>query len=198
MRELLPGIFNWTWFSERNGYDFNGWLIRDPGGNLCVDPVEPTAEALATLEREGVARVVITNRNHYRASMAVKQRTGATISIHPADAAFAVKNGVAVDGELQAGQRVGPFTVIGAPGKSPGEVALHWVERRILIVGDACVGKPPGALALLPLRVIDDVSELQRSLRKLAELDIETLLLGDGASMLSGGQAALQKLVASF
>ena len=27
MRELLPGIFSWPWFSEPHGYDFNGTLV---------------------------------------------------------------------------------------------------------------------------------------------------------------------------
>jgi glyoxylase-like metal-dependent hydrolase (beta-lactamase superfamily II) len=35
------------------------------------------------------------------------------------------------------------------PGKSPGEVAFHWPERRILIVGDAVIGNPPGACGFL-------------------------------------------------
>ena len=43
------------------------------------------------------------------------------------------------------------LTVVAAPGKSPGEVALHWPERRLIVVGDACVGNPPGELSLLPV-----------------------------------------------
>ena len=33
MREILPDILTWSRFSEPHGYDFNGYLIRDPGGN---------------------------------------------------------------------------------------------------------------------------------------------------------------------
>ena len=33
MKEIVPGILTWPWFSERHGYDFNGYLIRLPGGN---------------------------------------------------------------------------------------------------------------------------------------------------------------------
>jgi glyoxylase-like metal-dependent hydrolase (beta-lactamase superfamily II) len=129
--------------------------------------------------------------------MKVRERTGARILIHPADAAFAREKGVTVDGDLAAGMRVGPFTVVGAPGKSPGEVALHWPERRILIVGDACVGKPPGACALLPPQVIDDLPRLRQSLRELARLDFDALLVGDGACILSGGRAALAALASA-
>ena len=195
MREILPGILTWPWFSARHGYDFNGWLVRHPDGNLCIDPAEMPDDVLEELAREGIARVLLTNRNHFRSSMRVKQRTGARIAIHPADAAFAQEKGTAIDDELHSGDRIGPLVVVDAGGKSPGEVALHWPERRILFVGDACVGKPPGECALLPDAVIDDKRSLIQSLRRLAQLDFDSLLVGDGAPILEGGRAALERLV---
>jgi glyoxylase-like metal-dependent hydrolase (beta-lactamase superfamily II) len=140
--------------------------------------------------------VLLTNRNHFRASMKVRDRTGARIAIHARDAAFAREKGTAVDDDLQPGQRVGPFTVLDAHGKSPGEIALHWPDRHILLVGDACVGKPPGECALLPDAVLDDKPALIESLRRLAKLDFDSLLVGDGASILTGGRAALERLLA--
>ena len=198
MREILPGILTWAWFSARHGYDFNGWLVRHPEGNLCIDPVEMPDDVLEEISAGGVARVLLTNRNHFRASMRVKERTGARIAIHPADAGFARQRGTAVDDELRPGDRVGPFAVVDAHGKSPGEIALHWPERRILLVGDACVGKPPGECALLPDGVIDEKPALIESLRKLARLECDSLLVGDGAPVLEGGRAALQRLVAKL
>jgi Metallo-beta-lactamase superfamily len=70
MREILNGIFTWPWFSEPHGYNFNGHFIRHPGGNLCIDPVEPTATDLEELARFGVSRILLTNRNHSRARKA--------------------------------------------------------------------------------------------------------------------------------
>jgi glyoxylase-like metal-dependent hydrolase (beta-lactamase superfamily II) len=198
MREILSGILTWPWFSARHGYDFNGWLVRHPQGNLCIDPPEMSNEVLEELSTEGVARVLLTNRNHFRASMRVKERTGARIAIHPADAAFARGKGTTVDDELRPGDRAGPLAVVDAQGKSPGEVALHWPERRILFVGDACVGKPPGECALLPDAVIDDKRALIESLRRLAMLEFDALLVGDGAPVLEAGRSALKRLVASL
>jgi len=195
MREILPGVLTWPWFSERQGYDFNGYLLRLPGGNLCVDPVEMTGEVLEEISAFGVQRIVLTNRNHFRASMKVKERTGAPIAIHPADAAFTRAKGTAIDEELVPGQRLGPLEVVAAPGKSPGEVALHWAERRALLVGDACVGKPPGSCALLPDAVIDDKARLLDSLRALEQLEFDALLLADGVPIVSGGRAALRRLL---
>ena len=199
LRELLPDVFTWPWFSERHGYDFNGYLFRDPSGNVAVDPVEMTDDLLDEVARLGVARIAITNRNHTRASGRLRERCAARVAIHPADVAHARVQGMTIDDELQVGERVGPFVVLGAAGKSPGEVALHWPERRLLVVGDACVGKPPGACALLPESVMDDPAALRKSLTRLARtVDFDVLLVGDGAPILTGGRAALEKLVATF
>src|SRR4026209_2630882 len=87
VRELLPGVFTWPRFSERHGYDFNGTLVLHEGGNLCIDPVEPDPVTLDRLAELGVARILITNRNHVRAANVVRERTRAPVAIHPADAA---------------------------------------------------------------------------------------------------------------
>ena len=198
MREFLPGILGWPWFSEPHGYDFNGTLVLHPDGNLCIDPVELDTEVLDRLAKEGVARILLTNRNHVRAATRVRERTGAKIAIHPADAAYASKQGAAIDAELREGERVGPFEVVGVPGKSRGEVALFDARRRLLVVGDALIGNPPGRLSLLPERVMDDPPRLRASLRTLLALDFEHVLVGDGVSLLADGHARLAELVASF
>ncbi|MBI2534730.1 MAG: MBL fold metallo-hydrolase, partial [Deltaproteobacteria bacterium] len=89
-------------------------------------------------------------------------------------------------------------TVVGVPGKSPGEVALHWPERRILIVGDAVVGDPPGRCKLLPEKVVDDPARLRESVRSLLALDFDILLPGDGAPIPQGAKARLRELVNTF
>jgi glyoxylase-like metal-dependent hydrolase (beta-lactamase superfamily II) len=198
MREILPDIFTWPWFSEPHGYNFNGHFIRHRGGNLCIDPVEPTATDLEELARFGVSRVLLTNRNHSRAANKVRARTGARTAIHPADAPHARKEGAELDDELSLGDQIGPFVVVPVPGKSPGEVALHWPERKILIVGDAVVGDPPGRCKLLPEKVIDDLLRLRESVRALLALDFDILLVGDGEPILQSAKDPVRALVDSF
>ena len=77
MREIVTDVLTWPWFSQPHGYNFNGWLVRHPGGNFCIDPVEPTAEVLDELARQGVSRILLTNRNHVRAANQVRARTRA-------------------------------------------------------------------------------------------------------------------------
>lgn len=198
MKEIVSGIFTWPWFSEPHGYNFNGCLILHAAGNLCIDPVEPTAEDLEEIARIGVGRILLTNRNHSRAANRVRTRTGARTAIHPDDAPHARNQGTDLDDELKLGEKVGPLVVVGVPGKSAGEVAFHWPERKILIVGDAVIGKPPGGCGLLPDRVVDDPPRLRASVKGLLALDFDVLLPGDGAPILQGAKSRLKELVDTF
>ena len=198
MHEILPAVYTWSWFSQPHSYNFNGWLVRHPEGNLCIDPVEPTAEALAELARQGVSRILLTNRNHVRAANQVRARTGARTAIHPDDATYARGQNAELDGELHVGEKIGPLVVVGVPGKSLGEVALHWPERRILFVGDSVIGNPPGRCNLLPERVMDDPARLRASVKQLLELDFDTLLVGDGEPILQDAKERLRELAATF
>jgi glyoxylase-like metal-dependent hydrolase (beta-lactamase superfamily II) len=198
MQEILSGIFTWPWFSAPHGYNFNGYLVVDPGGNLCVDPVQADDEVIAAIAARGVSRILITNRNHVRAANRVRAATGARTAIHPDDADYARGQGAELDDDLRAGDQAGPLSVVAVPGKSPGEVALYWPQRRILIVGDAVIGNPPGSCGLLNERVMDDPPRLRDSVRGLLELDFDILLAGDGQPILSGARRKLQELVESF
>jgi glyoxylase-like metal-dependent hydrolase (beta-lactamase superfamily II) len=198
MQEIVPDIFTWHWFSEPHGYDFNGYLVRRPEGSLCIDPVPPGDDGLAEIARMQVSTILITNRNHSRAANAVRERTGARVLIHPDDAPHARSQGTLVDGELQPGASIGPLRAVAASGKSPGEVALHWPERRLLFVGDAVIGNPPGRCALLREKVMDDPPRLRRSVRALLDLEFDVLLFGDGVPILHDARARLRELVATF
>ena len=198
MRDVVSDILTWPWFSEPHGYNFNGHLVRDPGGNICIDPVEPTQEDMDALVREGVARIILTNRNHSRAANRVRASTGAQTVIHADDADHARSQETELDEALEVGGTVGPLEVVDASGKSPGEVALLWRERGVLIVGDAVIGNPPGQCGLLPERVMDDPARLRNNVRRLLDLDFDILLVGDGESILRDAKARLKDLVETF
>ena len=122
----------------------------------------------------------------------------AQTAIHGSDAEHAKNEGTELDDTLEVGERVGPLEVIDAAGKSPGEVAFFWRERRILVVGDAVIGTPSGRCGLLPDRVKDDPAHLRGSVRKFLDLDFDTLLVGDGEPILEGAKAKLEELIATF
>jgi len=198
MQDIVSDILTWPWFSEPHGYNFNGHLVRHPGGNICIDPVEPTEDDMDALVGEGVAWIILTNRNHSRAANRVRAATGARTIIHALDADHARSQETELDDTLDVGAAVGPLEVVDASGKSPGEVALLWRKRRILIVGDAIIGTPPGQCGLLPERVMDDPARLRASVRRLLDLDFDTLLVGDGESILKDAKARIEELVETF
>lgn len=198
MNEIVTDIFTWAWFSEPHGYNFNGHLVRHREGNLCIDPVQPSDECLADIGRIGAANILLTNRNHSRAANAVRARTGARTLINPDDAAYARSQGAEIDGDLNPGEKIGPLMIVAVPGKSAGEVALHWPERKLLIVGDAVIGNQPGRCGLLREKVMDDPTRLKRSVRKLLDLEFDMLLFSDGASILHDAKMRLKELVNTF
>ncbi len=198
MRDVVSDILTWPRFSEPHGYNFNGHLVRDPGGNICIDPVEPTQDDMNAVVREGVALIILTNRNHSRAANRVRARTGARTVIHADDADHARSQETELDDGLEVGGTVGPLEVVDASGKSPGEVALLWRDRGILIVGDAIIGNPPGQCGLLPVRVMDDPARLRGNVRKLLDLDFDLLLVGDGEPILQHAKARVEELVEMF
>ncbi|MDQ3565944.1 MAG: MBL fold metallo-hydrolase [Pseudomonadota bacterium] len=198
MREIVPDIFTWSWFSEPHGYDFNGYLLRHAAGNLCIDPATPSDEVLKEITRLGVSRILLTNRNHARAANRVRAATSAKAAIHPEDAVHARSRGAEIDEALRIGDQIGPLEVVGVPGKSPGEIALHWRARGVLIAGDAVIGHPPGCCGLLREQVMDDPVRLRQSVRNLLDFDLDTLLVGDGVSILEGAKDRLRELVQRF
>jgi len=198
VRDIAKDIFTWPWASEPHGYNFNGHFVHSPGGNICIDPVEPTKDVMDALVGEGVSWIILTNRNHSRAANRVRARTGARTFIHADDAEHARSQGTKLDGALELGGAVGLLEVVDASGKSPGEIALLWRDRGILIVGDAVIGNPPGQCTLLPEGVMDDPARLRGNVRKLLDLDFDILLVGDGEAILQNAKARLEELVETF
>jgi glyoxylase-like metal-dependent hydrolase (beta-lactamase superfamily II) len=97
-------------------------------------------------------------------------------------------------------------TSASASGRSPSslptaarrEAAFHRPERRILIVGDVLIGNSAWPLRDLRDKVMDDPTQLRASVRRLLELDFDTLLVGDGVPILSGAKQCLRELVDSW
>jgi len=198
MREISSGIFTWPWFSAPHGYNFNGYLVEDQGGNICVDPVEPDADTLSEITRRGAARIILTNRNHMRASNASVPRPARAPRSIPTTPPTRSARAPNLTMNCAPARKLVRSPWVAVAGKSPGEVALHWPEHRILIVGDAVIGNPPGSCSLLRERVLDDPPRLRNSVRDLLALDFDTLLVGDGESILTDAKRKLRELVASF
>jgi glyoxylase-like metal-dependent hydrolase (beta-lactamase superfamily II) len=67
--------------------------------------------------------------------------------------------------------------------------------KGVLIVGDALIGKPPGSVSLLPVEKYADAGKAHEGLRRLLKYNFDSLLVGDGASILTGAKQAVERLL---
>ena len=191
-RLLFEDLYCWSIFSELRQLDFNGHLWVRPEGNVLIDPVPMSAPDLEQFETlGGAAWILITNQDHEREAAFFRQRCGAAVVAHAADADAL---SAPVDRQVGDGEEIVPGlrTIHLQHGKSAGEIALYWPAKKAVLCGDLVVGDPMGRFTLLLDEKLEDPPRAALQLRKLLELDFDALLVGDGHSIF---QDARQRLV---
>lgn len=200
MQQLLDDV--WTWRVWRpgsfRGVSFNGHVLQVDGERVVVDPPPLCAwdrEHLAALG--GPSRVVVTNAHHLRGAVELAREAGVPLHAPAADRGLleqaAGPGGLGGVSWFADGDVVGGLHVVAlADHKTPGEAALHWPARRLVVLGDALIGTPAGHLTLLPAAKFEDVARARAGLLRLLDLDVEHVLVGDGEPALGNGAAALR------
>ncbi|HEX3462610.1 MAG TPA: cupin domain-containing protein [Candidatus Elarobacter sp.] len=184
---VVPGVWSWSVWQPDRGLDFNAFFAEQAAGNLVVDPLEPDDATLAELRERGVAAVLVTNRDHERASARVAEATGAPVIASALDGPLLARR---ADRTVEPGEVVCGWTVVGFDGlKTEGEIALYDRARRAAIVGDSLWGKPAGALTIMPK--VADPARAALSLRALRTHEIDHLLVGDGACIFGNAYDAI-------
>ena len=196
MKEILPGMWQWSWFSEEKQLDFNGLFLMVSEHKILVDPPTMTAEVSTFIRRNGpVDYVIVTNRDHAREASTYQAEFKCWLQAPESDAAQMDLKPTKTykDGELLPG---GIWVIHLKDQKSPGESALFIQQGQgVLIVGDALIGKPAGAVSMLPAEKYADMAKAKDGLRRLLKYNFESLLVGDGASILAGGKPAVENLL---
>jgi len=196
LKQILPGIFTWSWLSPKHGYKFNGYAIKSREGLVIIDPAVMNEYDWIELESIGTPRhVVLTNSDHERISGEFRKRYNAKIYIHEKDAPLlkappdvTFKNGTMLPGGLE--------TINVNDNKTPGETALFTKRGHgALFIGDAVIGWPRGELALLPREKYKDAKKAKDAIAKLLEYDYESLLLGDGEPIATDAKSAVVRFL---
>ena len=114
----------------------------------------------------GASLIVLTNRDHERDAVAFKERTGAQIVAHKADAPLFE---LSVERTVTDGEEIVPdLRVLHLEdGKSPGEIALLWRGGSVAFIGDYVWGHPVGKLVLGAEPAVADPAQAALQLRKL-------------------------------
>ncbi len=194
MKPVLPGIAEWSWFSEDKQIEFNGHLLDVGEHRILVDPPPLPDADLAQLTSAGrVDYILLTNRDHEREAAAYAGMLKTRVYVPRADAPemSVTPDKTFVDGELLPG---GIWVVQLSDQKSPGESALFLQQGRgVLLVGDALLGTPAGSVSLLPDAKYADPAKARDGLRRVLKYNFDSLLVGDGTSIMTGAKAAVER-----
>lgn len=198
MKQLLPGIWQWSWFSQEKQLDFNGLFITLGEHRVLVDPPPMNPDEIAQCRRGGpIDYIVITNRDHAREATTNRKTFGCQLWVPDADAPQMdlAPDKTFKDGELLPG---GMWAIHLHDQKSPGESALFLQQGSgVMIVGDALIGKPPGAVSMLAADKYADAGKARERLQRVLKYNFDTLLVGDGASIMSGAKQTVANLLDS-
>jgi glyoxylase-like metal-dependent hydrolase (beta-lactamase superfamily II) len=88
---------------------------------------------------------------------------------------------------------LGGLRVLHTPGHTPGSICLYSETRRLLIVGDL-LQRMRGQVTLPNYFFTDDMGLARRSIARLADLDVETILFSHYPPVRQGGREALRAL----
>jgi glyoxylase-like metal-dependent hydrolase (beta-lactamase superfamily II) len=190
-------LFGWSQFQEHLDIDFNSVAWTAPGGSIVFDPLPMSTHDLEHLRKLGpVAWIVITNSRHIRGAVALREATSAKLAAPDGErATFPLP----ADRFLTGGDELVPglmtLTVEGS--KTAGELAF--VLGDTLITGDLVRSHRAGCLQMLkPEQGMSDIQAARRSIEKLAELDVDAVLVGDGFSVFRDGQRYLRELAGTI
>jgi glyoxylase-like metal-dependent hydrolase (beta-lactamase superfamily II) len=194
---LVADLFAYVWSGRDNNcnsYVLAG-VLKD-GRHVLIDPGHVTTPALGEaglqglrdeMERDGidpdaVGLVLLTHchPDHSEAASVIRERSGALVAIHQAEADIYSRFGGVVDlflgeGTLDLGtQSPVHLTVFHSPGHSPGHTTIYWPRERVLIAGDLIFYRSTGRVDLPG----GDAQLMKNSIERLAQLEIDYVLCG--------------------
>jgi hypothetical protein len=197
VREIGPGLWQWTARHERIGIDVSSYYLA--GERVLIDPITPDG-GLSWFEEHGPPEhVLLTNRHHDRHAWRFRDAFGC--SVH------CIRNGLY---ELEGRGPVEPFDVgQELPGGAvayeidaicPDETALHIGAHRALACADGVVRFRDGdELGFVPEQYMDDPEDTKRALREayreVLDLDFDLLLLAHGRPVIGGARDTLRRFV---
>jgi len=193
-KTVVADLWTWKRWQPDRSMDFNSWFCKGDV-NVAIDPLEPDADDLRQIEdMGGIDWVVLTNRDHERATKLFVERFDAKVAAGDGDAD---QLGVGVTQRLGDGELFHGWRVIALDGfKSPGEIALYSGVRKTVVVGDSVLGDPAGSLRFLPDGKLEDPQRAILSMRRVRGVArLDNVLVGDGAPIYGNGRAVLGRCI---
>lgn len=163
---------------------------------------ESIADAVVRLARDHGVDVVLAEHahiDHYGAIPALRDALDVTVAIPAGDARALRSAGIDSDVTLEDGVVRWGIEPIATPGHTPGNMAYRYGD--CLLAGDTVVGSDSafaadetwhGPLATIEAVFNDDDAQARRSVSRLAEYDVETVLVSHGSHVLDGASEAIE------
>lgn len=165
--------------------------LNDGSANTITRKLESLEHRLADVD---LCIITHAHRDHLGGLKGLKERRPPfLVAAHDSEADDVEKaTDVDVDLRLVDGQNIGGFTVVYLPGHTLGSIAL--LGSGTLIAGDALNGGGAELKGPKPM-FTKDRDAASASVRSLADLDFDRVLVGHGAGVETGGKAALLRLI---
>ena len=198
MKEILPGVWQWTTHHEKIGFPVQSYFLTGHTDAVLIDPRVPDEGLDAIGDLAPPAHALLTNRHHFRHSGKFRDRFGTTIWCHSAglhefggdEDVEAFEFGDELPGGIEAVE-IGVLC--------PEETALWRGDLELMAIGDAAVHQPDG-LTFVPDEHLGDDPEAVKAglraaiLRALEGRDVSHLLLAHGEPILHEGGERLRAL----
>jgi glyoxylase-like metal-dependent hydrolase (beta-lactamase superfamily II) len=148
----------------------------------------------AGLEWADVRHVIVTHKH--------PDHAGSLAAVLAAASNATVSAGEADIGTIQSprpieavadGAEIFGLQIVATPGHTPGHISVFDAGAHVLVTGDAVNGSGADVAGPNP-QYTEDMAKANESAKKLAALDVDTILFGHGDPIKSGGRQALEKL----
>jgi hypothetical protein len=195
--EILPGVLHWKAPHPKNRFIVHSYYVEDAA--TVLDPTAPEDVIDELRRRRRPERVVLTNRHHYRQSDRVAEEFDCPV-LCPASGLHEFEDGPTVEGYAYGAEVAPGITAHEVGSICPDDAALH-IESGpgALALADAVI-RSEGQLAFVPDSLMGGDPEgvkrgIVESLKRLLELEFDSLLLAHGEPIVGGGKRALQEFV---
>ncbi len=207
--ELLKGVHVIETFANCALLVDDRLLLIDTGGDGTAKDILSYLERVRCKPTD-ISTIIITHTHpdHVGGLAVMKDRTGGKVASHRVEADYIARKKpypgppgpqrhtpVGVDILLDDGQRFEGMLVLHTPGHTPGSLSLLDEGRKLLIAGDACQTEE-GTIAPMQDAYNIDPKMHRESIKKLARLDFEALIVGHGSSF-TAGQSKIMRQLAS-
>jgi hypothetical protein len=193
-QQITPAIALWHQYDPASKTELFSTAIETPRGLLLVDPIllaDPAESAL--LAGRPVAGIVVTNDNHWRASVELSARFAIPLFGHCASSSETPPS----FNSVSTGEKIfDTVQIIAINGAAPGEIALHSpAEDGTLIMGDALIHFDPYGFTFLPPKYCTNFKEMRKSLRDLLNYKVKRMLFAHGTPIVSEADRRLHQLL---